>query len=234
MSFTQIICFLLLGSFVVGGPAVKDAVYRKIDTNPLSQSMKISWYQFLTKERSLSSLEQSEQAEADPVFSRSEEDTEENLANDLDRVLFVKGINSKEKLFRSLVTGEGRKICYGVCSSDVGFCNGGCKCRGGMCTPTDQMDRLVPHYGSSRPVSTNEVWNDNSLRESQFDYFLESLIGSNEKFNAELPDCYWTGCVEFNHATCADGYKQLTKEKCGDLKCKYVLNCQKKYCCKQA
>jgi hypothetical protein len=106
-------------------------------------------------------------------------------------------------------------------------------CSGGFCTPNGWMDRSTPHYGSSRPISLNEEPNEvNSLTESKASNFITSIIGSNGKVNAELPDCYWTACVQFNEAFCADGYKMLTKEKCGTWYQKYVLNFQTKWCCK--
>ncbi len=106
-------------------------------------------------------------------------------------------------------------------------------CSGGFCTPNGWMDRSTPHYGSSRLISLNEEPNEvNSLTESKVGNFITSIIRSNGKVNAELPDCYWTACVQFNEAFCADGYKMLTKEKCGTWYQKYVLNFQTKWCCK--
>ncbi len=233
MSFLQIICFLLLGSFVVEGRTVKEVVYRRTDTGPLSQSIRISWYRFLTEDRPRSPSEKSEQIEADPVLSDLEEGTEVKKVNEVDKILFGKGIYSKEGLFKTLVTGKAGQLCYGVCSGDVGFCNDGCSCSGGFCTPNGRMHRMIPHYGSSRPISLNEETNEvNSLKESKVGIFPTLISGSNGEVNAKLPDCYWTACVQFNEASCADGYKMLTKEKCGTWYEKYVLNFQTKWCCK--
>jgi hypothetical protein len=232
MSFLQIICFLLLGSFVVEGRTVKEVVYQRTDTGPLSQSIRISWYRFLIEDRPRSPLEKSEQIEADQVLSDLEEGTEVKKVNDVDKILFGKGVYSKGELFKSLVTGKAGWLCYGVCRGDVGFCNDGCSCSGGFCTPNGRIDRLIPHYGSSRPISLNEEPNEvNSLTEPKVGNFQTS-IGSKGKVNTLLPDCYWTACVQFNEAFCADGYKMLTKEKCGTWYQKYVLNFQTKWCCK--
>jgi hypothetical protein len=55
-------------------------------------------------------------------------------------------------------------------------------------------------------------------------------IIATETVHGKLPNCYWTGCVEFNRANCRDDYELMTKEKCGDW-WQRLSNHQRKYCC---